>query len=318
MEVTGNSPNINKNEALNIRKLLHLALIKVELINFDDKTNSKLRISAPTIIKSSVTFPFNEEAYNRNAIQQVECSGMSTTSPGGWHLGLQHGREANADVNEWLTLLLDPLITKTEKREKSLNLEFKLVRSNHTTARQVCNYAGPNAKPFNSDLKLQRVGKASPFDMKSIDVKDSDYVRFPDFAPLLIVNSDSFNDMKTMMKLKVLESDTPIDSKTKKEIDNYPIKAFRGNIVVKTEDKPWEEEKWKSLSIGSTSFRLWKGCPRCAVPARNPGTGNWIISEVKNRLLFMATLRKKFPEKCIDKEWKDRWQGKLLEQSRRT
>ena len=283
-----------------------------------DSKQPKLKISAPSIDKaSSVTFPFNESAYDKNPIQQIECSGMSTTSTGGWHLGVQTGREATEDVNEWITLLLEPLIMKTENRATPLNLSFKLVRSHHQHARQVANYAGPTAPPFNADLKLQRLGKASPFDMKKIEVKTSDYVRFPDFAPLLIVNTDSFNDMKTMMRMKLREKDAAVDGKTSKELNDYPIKAFRGNIVVKTDNKPWEEEEWKNISIGNsdsinTSFRLWKGCPRCSVPARNPNSGNWLITEVKNRLLFMSTLRKKFPEKCTDNEWKDRWQGVIF------
>jgi uncharacterized protein YcbX len=75
-------------------------------------------------------------------------------------------------------------------------------------------------------------------------------------------------------------------------------------------DKPWAEEDWRTFSISGTKFRKLKNCPRCTVPARDQKTGGWANED--DKLLVQKTLRKMFPEKCIDAEWGQEWEGPMF------
>ena len=75
--------------------------------------------------------------------------------------------------------------------------------------------------------------------------------------------------------------------------------------------QPFAEETWKLFSIGSTTCRLLKPCPRCSVPARNWLTGEFYFSG-KSRLRPQGALRQFWPEKCVDSEWEEEWQGPIF------
>jgi len=51
-----------------------------------------------------------------------------------------------------------------------------------------------------------------------------------------------------------------------------PMSRFRPNIVIKN-TKPFEEDTWKVIRIGSTIFHLVKGCPRCKQSCTDQRTG---------------------------------------------
>ncbi|MBF8295225.1 MAG: putative Fe-S protein [Bacteroidetes bacterium] len=51
-----------------------------------------------------------------------------------------------------------------------------------------------------------------------------------------------------------------------------PMNRFRPNLVIDG-TSAFEEDTWRSLQIGSVSFRVVKPCARCTVPTVNQDTG---------------------------------------------
>jgi len=54
--------------------------------------------------------------------------------------------------------------------------------------------------------------------------------------------------------------------------DPIPMTRFRPNIVIKG-TKPFEEDKWKYISIGDELFAIVKACPRCKQSCTDQQTG---------------------------------------------
>ena len=52
----------------------------------------------------------------------------------------------------------------------------------------------------------------------------------------------------------------------------FPIERFRPNLVVDG-CEPWEEDTWRSVSVGSAELRVVMPWPRCAVPQIDQDTG---------------------------------------------
>ena len=133
--------------------------------------------------------------------------------------------------------------------KKKVKPRFILVRS-AGQGRQCSNYAGPLQLPYSSDVSDQRSGKASPFNMTKVPVLANDRVHFADSFPFLLTSIDSLNALRAAM-----------------DVQNYPMTAFRPNIVVDTGGKAFEEEKWGAFRFSSSGimFRQLKLCPRCTV-----------------------------------------------------
>ena len=68
-------------------------------------------------------------------------------------------------------------------------------------------YAGPNQMPFNSNVDLQKEGKASPFRMRDVPVSANDRVFYSDFAPLNIASLNSLNLLRDEMKYEMSDDD---------------------------------------------------------------------------------------------------------------
>ena len=126
---------------------------------------------------------------------------------------------------------------------------FILVRS-AGQGRQCSNYAGPLQLPYSSDVSHQRSGKASPFNMTNVPVLENDRVHFADSFPFLLTSIDSLNALRAAI-----------------DVQDYPMIAFRPNIVVDTSGRAFEEEKWGAFRFSSSGimFRQLKLCPRCTV-----------------------------------------------------
>lgn len=78
---------------------------------------------------------------------------------------------------------------------------YCLVRSISATTRSVSAYAGPTQLAD------------SPFDFNHLNVIPEDRVRYQDFAPFLLVSTESIADLNKRMGTRT-----------------YPIESFRGNI----------------------------------------------------------------------------------------
>jgi uncharacterized protein YcbX/thiol-disulfide isomerase/thioredoxin len=272
-------------EYLSIRQKPALARVKVEIMsNLNTGESVSLRISTPSIDRILVV-PVAEDSYANEEDVTVECGGMSTTSDGGWHLGMLRGKHAGFEAAQWFSEFLN---SSPERGSKSPG-SYVLVRSMTSQVRKVSKFAGPSQVPFSDSMTLQREGKASPFKMQRLNVQDHDGIRFQDMAPLHLASEDSLRALCAAMQL-----------------DSYPIAAFRPNIVVKG-NAPWSEEDWGSFSVNYISFRGWKRCPRCTVPSRDPTNGSVIVAGDMMRAQKM--LRKLFPAKCVDAEWGEEWQG---------
>ncbi|KAF2690118.1 MOSC-domain-containing protein [Lentithecium fluviatile CBS 122367] len=90
---------------------------------------------------------------------------------------------------------------------------------------------------------------------------------FPDLMPILVGCESSINELNT--RLQAAEGLT---------ID---VRRFRPNILVKS-DKPWDEDRWKTLRIsskpgsdskeGGITLDVTQRCARCQVPNVDPET----------------------------------------------
>ena len=239
---------------------------------------------------TSFFFSFLPPSLDLNFVFHFTETGLSTTSDGGWSLGGIKAKYCGADAENWFTEYLGIRLKKRFAKKK-VEPRFILVRS-AGRGRNCSTYAGPLQLPYSSNVSDQRAGKASPFNMKMVPVLDNDRVHFADSFPFLLTSIDSLNALRDAM-----------------DVQQYPMTAFRPNIVVDTGGRPFEEEQWGVFRFSSCGivFRQLKLCPRCTVPSRDPMTGEFLLKD--NKLCFMKTLRKMFPVKTKDSEWGEEWEG---------
>ena len=284
-------------QSLSQRNLPALATIRVDI----DVARGRLTLNAPNMPPLGVSVAAVAKSEKRQEQQlEVECGASSTTSAGAWHLGVMASEDAGEVASKWLTRYLNAA-DEPGKLTKSPAV-YRLVRA--AAVRSLSRYAGPTQVPFTTDVTKQRAGTGSPFKMETIPVLPSDGFLFHDVAPLHLASIASFADLKNKMaKIKP----TPKQD----ELTSYQVTCFRPNIIV-TGGSPWEEEGWAVFGLGtSLTFRRLKGCPRCTVPARNQSTGKFHFSSGP----FLApqkTMRQFWPEKCIDKQWEEEWQGPVF------
>jgi len=86
----------------------------------------------------------------------------------------------------------------------------------------------------------------------------SPQVPLADGFPILIASEASLHELNEKLKEAGKE---PI-----------PMTRFRPNIVIKG-TKPFEEDKWKYISIGDEVFAIVKACPRCKQSCTDQQTG---------------------------------------------
>jgi len=275
VDVSGNRQA--KNEAISQRRLPKLASVQVQI----DVEHGVLRISAPEY--PPLIVPISEAQYVNNEDVLVECGGMSTTSDGGWSLGVLRGKSAGEAAERWFSEYLN-----TVASERPCG-RYVLVRSLQNDLRRLDRYVGPGQAPYSDSMRAQRNGEGSPFRLQRLAVNGQDSIRFQDMAPVHLANQASLVDLAQRMG-----------------VESYPVQCFRPNVVV-TGAHAWQEELWDRFCIGSISFRGWKPTPRCTVPTRNQSTGDFQIP--KNKALVTVTLRKHWPKKCVDEEWGQEWQG---------
>lgn len=85
-------------------------------------------------------------------------------------------------------------------------------------------------------------------------VSSEEHVSLADAYPFLIIGQSSMDDLNKRMGR------------------DLSIKRFRPNFVF-TGGEPYEEDRWKDITIGSTRFIGVKPCSRCVLPTVDPETG---------------------------------------------
>ena len=310
-----NGDRYAEKQALSQRLLPSLASIKVE---FEDvKKKNVLVLSAPNMGKKLRVYT-SEKKYEKNPQVLVECAGRSTTSNGGWSLGVLPGWYCGDEATRWLSGYLNDTEKSTGKRSKPL-ATYVLVRAcSRDAARRVSTYAGPNQMPFNSNVDLQKEGKASPFRMRDVPVSANDRVFYSDFAPLNIASLNSLNLLRDEMKYEM--SDDDVNHSSMKEAttnlpSKHPITCFRPNIVVLIGDKntpknaltnAFGEETWKYFQIGENAkFRYLKRCPRCTVPSHHHRR----LAVQEEQAIAQKTLKKCFQPKLLIKNGRNNGKG---------
>lgn len=81
-------------------------------------------------------------------------------------------------------------------------------------------------------------------------------VSFADGYPLLVASMASLDDLNARLAPKPA----------------IPMNRFRANIVVEG-GRPWEEDSWQLLSIGTVLIRIVAACSRCVVTTIDQHTG---------------------------------------------
>ncbi|MBI3579506.1 MAG: MOSC domain-containing protein [Ignavibacteriales bacterium] len=75
----------------------------------------------------------------------------------------------------------------------------------------------------------------------------NDQVSFADSFSLHLLSEESLHDLNSRLE-------TPV-----------PMNRFRANLVIRG-CKPYEEDTWRVIEIGSLKFHIVKACPRCTIP----------------------------------------------------
>jgi len=101
------------------------------------------------------------------------------------------------------------------------------------------------------EVKLVYMGESSNRFIDKRFATKNETVSFADGYPILIANTSSLDDLNSRLKNQV------------------KLERFRPNIVV-AGDKPFEEDQWKKISVGSSKIEVVKKCARCVMVNINP------------------------------------------------
>ena len=273
-------------EAISQRKLPILATINVTF-NGD---SSALLVNAPGMRQLEV--PTAPSAYASEPMVQVQASGVSTTTDGGWWLGAAECRQ-NTAGSAWLTEYLNRDAGDPER--PGVRVSGKKSESHFAICR--CLGHGIDMSSYPPIFPLTENAATDPRFAGNAR-------RFADFAPFLLVNQASADFVASRVRA------------TGVECESYPIGSFRGNIVVRSA-KPWAEETWRRItvrrgastdSVGTPVLTLHKikECPRCTVPCRDGHSGGFVFPTEK--LMLWKVLKAAFPAKFSDPQW-GTWAG---------
>lgn len=81
-------------------------------------------------------------------------------------------------------------------------------------------------------------------------------VAFADGYPWLLISNESLKELNSRIKEKTI-----------------PMNRFRPNVVVEGVSEPFEEDKWKKISIGNIELFGTKKCTRCKTTTVDQATG---------------------------------------------
>ena len=112
------------------------------------------------------------------------------------------------------------------------------------------------------------------------------YITFQDGFPFLLVSTKSLEYLNSMITTL-----SPTD-------DPITYENFRPNIIISPlpsggdELSPFEEDSWKSISIGNMNMDIVKPCSRCKIPTNNPNTGILNINNEPTKTLKTFRIEK--------------------------
>lgn len=101
---------------------------------------------------------------------------------------------------------------------------------------------------FEPNMKARKPSENEPLFSKDTEVA------YPDFAPVMLLSEASVKDLNTKLDKKVT------------------MERFRPNIIV-SDCKPFEEDSWDELQIGSVRLKRVMACGRCIFTTVDPETG---------------------------------------------
>ena len=101
--------------------------------------------------------------------------------------------------------------------------------------------------------------------------KKNEKILFSDIAPIHLISRESLDLLNSKLETSV------------------SIENFRPNVVV-TGCKPFEEDNWKSISIGNCEFDVMLKTPRCSLTTINPKTTE--INKNQEPLRTLSIFRK--------------------------
>lgn len=93
-----------------------------------------------------------------------------------------------------------------------------------------------------------------------------DHVSFADGYPILLTSLSSLDELGAHLGGEI------------------SMRRFRPNLVIGGA-AAWEEDTWRAIRIGKTSFRVVKPCGRCVVTTRDPDTGAQLDAQEPLRTL---------------------------------
>ena len=270
-------------EAVSQRKLPGLATI---LVSFSDD-HSQIILSGSDMPEcGSIRLPCDAKAYNSQKQLRVECSGKSTTTGGGWSFGFINGRSCGDAADEWLNTYLNA--PNPRSKQKGMLNSGKKKSSRYGFVRNMGKLDLESIPPI---LPLTDA-KLNPAEHRRRFANTSKI--FHDVAPLSVLNRTSAAFLG-----KEVGMDKP-----------YPISAFRGNIIVQSQN-PWDEENWLELHVHTASGEVValhniKPIVRCIVPCKSQKT--WFFYFPNDKVRLWKVLKKLYPRKEADPEWGN-WQG---------
>jgi hypothetical protein len=109
--------------------------------------------------------------------------------------------------------------------------------------------------------------------------QDGDVVSFADGFPLLLTSTASLDELGRWL---AADGGQPV-----------PMTRFRPNVVVDGA-RPWDEDRWRRIRIGTVSFRVAKPCGRCVVTTTDQVTG-----ERGSQPLRMLGQRRRFGQQLV-------------------
>jgi uncharacterized protein YcbX len=268
---------VSRCEAISQRKLPALATVEVSI----SADGAVLLLNAPGMPQAEV--PIAHEV-------EVQASGVSTTSDGGWWLGATTAKQCSS-ASAWFTTYLNREVQSPDR--PGLRVSGKTSASAFALCR--CLGRGIEMASYPPEFPILEHAATDPRFAGNAR-------KFSDFAPFLLVNQTSADEVGRLIS----------GSRAPSGPAAYPIGVFRGNLVVRA-STPWAEETWARVTIRSSadgtpllSLRKIKECPRCTVPCRDGRSGAWLYTEEKLKL--WKVLKKAFPAKFSDPQW-GTWAG---------
>jgi uncharacterized protein YcbX len=263
--------------------ILQMPVLATIKVSFD---SNMIYLDAPGM--AQVAMPTLPDSYEDAPSIRVESAGASPA--GTWSLAFldckQHV-EASDWMNQYLNRPDDVEVPEGRRVNGKMTAgKFAVVRSMHNVV-DLGKY--PPIFPLIEKSKTNAAYKKR---------FEGNYRRLSDFAPFLLVSESSARFLVKQC-----------------EVDEYPTRSFRGNIVVDGKGlEPWAEETWAKLEISSEKhdtlvLHTIKQCPRCTVPCRDQTTGKFLFQA--DPLKLWKVLKAIYPRKFHDPEWGS-WAGAIM------